>query len=339
MKRIILSSNNIENESLEFTEKQIKNIYYQAQTELELELQEYLDQFSESDTAKQNELNDTYKKYRNGIIAYAVYKTLKTNYEKWRINQIMTGVKWENIKGTLANSLLSASLLAENEINSHIFNSYYLNYNQIIYQFEKGALLAPLIPIYSKKSLKKLLKKNSSLLPQYNINKSDSIEWNKKKITSVIMQGILKGESIPKIAKRIRKVANMNYNASIRNARTASGAAANKAKIEGFKAIQKKGFAVKKRWISMVDNKTRHEHRLLMGQTVNLNESFKINGYEIKYPCDPEAAPEMIYNCRCSVVGIIEGYENVINAYQYKTNPNLNGMTLEEWKNSKSIYE
>lgn len=339
MKRIILSSNNIENESLKFTEKQIKNIYYQAQTELELELQEYLDQFFESDTAKQNELNDTYKKYRNGIIAYVVYKTLKTNYEKWRINQIMTGVKWENIKGTLANSLLSASLLAENEINSHIFNSYYLNYNQIIYQFEKGALLAPLIPIYSKKSLKKLLKKNSSLLPQYNINKSDSIEWNKKKITSAIMQGILKGESIPKIAKRIRKVANMNYNASIRNARTASGAAANKARLDSFNAIQKKGFTVKKRWISMVDNKTRHEHRLLMGQTINLNESFKINGYEIKYPCDPEAAPEMIYNCRCSLVGIIEGYENVINAYQYNTNPNLNGMTLEEWQNSKSIYE
>ena len=129
MKRIMLTSNDIEYEALRKTENQIRDIYDQAQIELEEELQNYLAQFNENDLKKQAELSDSYSKFKKGLITYIAYKGLKASYEKWRINQMMTGVKWENIKGTLANSLLNASLLAENKINSHIFNSYYLNYN------------------------------------------------------------------------------------------------------------------------------------------------------------------------------------------------------------------
>ena len=118
------------------------------------------------------------------------------------------------------------------------------------------------------------------------------------------------------------------------------------------------GIDLKQQWIATHDERTRHEHRLLMGQTVNLGEPFKIEGYELEYPCDPsaiknpkselktekavnviQAAPEMIYNCRCVIVGIIEGYEKTIEDFEYQKNPKLNGMSLEEWKNAKPVYE
>ena len=301
-------------------------------------------------------LDEAYKSYQNGIISYAEYLSQKKEYEKWFINQSMTGKRWEELKDTLASDLVNASLIAQSVINGHIAEAYTMNFNYTIYEMETTTFIDTFIPLYNKDAIEYIIRENPDLLPTYQINVSKALRWNKQKISSAVMQGILQGESMNAVAKRMRSVTNMDYKASIRNARTASGAAANKGKEESFKRIKDMGFDIKKQWISTLDGRTRHEHRLLMGQTVDLGQPFTVNGYELEYPCDPKAtlaeklgeekavsvikaAPEMIYNCRCVIVGVLAGYEKTIEDFNYQTNPKLNGMTLDEWKNAKPTYK
>ena len=268
----------------------------------------------------------------------------------------MTGKRWEALKDTLATDLTNASLIAQSIINGHIAEAYALNYNLTIYEMETTLFIDSFIPIYNRDAIEFIVKNNPNLLPAYQINVNKTLLWNKQKISSAIMQGILQGESMRTVAKRLSSVTTMDYNSSIRNARTASGAAANKGKEESFKRIKEKGFDIKKQWVSSLDSRTRHEHRLLMGQTVDLGQPFRVNGYELEYPCDPnaslteqlgeenavnviKAAPEMIYNCRCVIVGVLAGFEKTIEDFNYQINPKLNGMSLDEWRNAKPSYK
>ena len=357
-KRITLTSqqaSNLTNKELEEIEKKIRSIYKQATLEAEQKLKKHLEQFADKDKAKRDALDLVYKKYKKGNITYTEYRDAKNKYEKWYINQIMTGKRWESLKNTLAEDMVNASRIAESVINGHIADAYAINFNYMVYEFETTTFTDTFIPLYDKYAMEYILRENPDLLPQYKIDIPKQLKWNKQKINSAIMQGILQGESIDKMAKRLRSVTDMNYKASIRNARTASGAAANRGKIDSFNRIKDLGYNIKKQWISTLDNRTRHEHRLLMGQTVDLGEPFRIDGYELEYPCDPnaklkdllgsekavnviKAAPEMIYNCRCVIVGILEGFEKTIEDFNYQQNPKLNGMSLEEWRNAKPVY-
>ena len=67
-------------------------------------------------------------------------------------------------------------------------------------------------------------------------------------------------------------------------------------------------------------------------------EPFEVDGYEIRFPGDPEAEGFLVYNCRCTLVGQIEGYETDITTYR-DIDPSLGNMTYEEWKQSKPVYK
>lgn len=49
-------------------------------------------------------------------------------------------------------------------------------------------------------------------------------------------------------------------------------------------------------------------HRLLDQETAELDEPFEVEGYEIMYPGDPDADPEMVYHCRCKLTSALVKY-------------------------------
>ena len=58
-----------------------------------------------------------------------------------------------------------------------------------------------------------------------------------------------------------------------------------------------------KQWLTMKDERVRIAHALVDGQTVGIDEYFKVGGYEMLYPMDTSrgATPDMTQNCRCVV--------------------------------------
>lgn len=118
--------------------------------------------------------------------------------------------------------------------------------------------------------------------------------------------GLLKGESIPKLAKRIQKSLNSSMNRAILIARTENTRVQNQSREEVFKNATEKGIKLKKQWISAGDKRVRSSHQRLNGEIVNMNESFSNN---CEYPGDPNGGASEVCNCRCTFVALIEGVD------------------------------
>ena len=127
------------------------------------------------------------------------------------------------------------------------------------------------------------------------------MRWNTQKVNSAVLQGVLQGDSMPKIAKRLQSVTDMNKTSAIRNARTSVTGAECKGRQDSYEQAQKDGIELQREWIATKDYRTRHSHIMLDGQLVGVDEPFKSEFGDIMYPGDPTARPENVYNCRCTV--------------------------------------
>jgi hypothetical protein len=147
-------------------------------------------------------------------------------------------------------------------------------------------------------------------------------------------QGILQGESIPKLATRLAKeVGDSDRKAAIRNARTMATGAQNAGRVDSYKRAEDMGIEMEQEWRATLDMRTRHEHIQLDGQRQKVGEPFTVDGYEILFPGDPSAEGFLVWNCRCTLRGVVAGLEP--QARKYRDESALEGLTYDEWKAQK----
>lgn len=128
-------------------------------------------------------------------------------------------------------------------------------------------------------------------------------------LQSDLMTGLLKGESINDIAKRIKGTIESNDLApAIRIARTETTYAQNSARQSVGEYGKKHGFNILKQWVATSDGRTRDEHSDADGQFVPVDEPFEVGGEELMFPGDFSlgASAWNTVNCRCTVVYIID---------------------------------
>lgn len=327
---------------LEELEKKIRKEYTQATKEVEEKLQDYLRRFEKKDAIRKEYVAKQYEKYKAGEISYAKYKGIQSEYTQWRIGQIAIGERWEEMRDTLAEDLTDTYGKARSMIEGYMPEVYALNHNYATFLVESESLVNTSYTLYDAQTVERLIKENPRLLPNtrfhsatYEKMRQKDYKWNQQKITSAITQGIVQGESIPKIAKRFRSVAEMDYKASIRDARTSITSAQNAGRVEAMHRAEDMGIKMLKQWLATIDDRTRHEHRVLDGQRQYVDEPFEVDGYQIMYPADPSAEPEMVYNCRCTMVTAFDGYDKQVT--DFDIDERLGDMTYNEWKKSKDI--
>ena len=127
---------------------------------------------------------------------------------------------------------------------------------------------------------------------------------------SELLQGILQGESIPKIARRMENVVGMNRDSAVRNARTMVTGAQNSGRMDGMRRAENMGIILKRIWMSAEDGRVRKAHRELDGQVRGMDEPFVNALGDIMYPGDPHAKPANVYNCRCTLGTDIIGFRD-----------------------------
>ena len=175
--------------------------------------------------------------------------------------------------------------------------------------------------------MRQRIKEGDIQMPKKKISVPEDKRWNTKYINSQVTQGIVQGESMDKIADRIfpeimaksdtdgktskqmAELLNRNRQAAIRNARTLVNGVENKGRQDRYNDLERKGCVIKKIWIATEDNRTREWHADMDGQEVDNDEMFiDGNGNELEYPGDPNAEPETVYNCRCTMRAEIRAY-------------------------------
>ena len=131
-----------------------------------------------------------------------------------------------------------------------------------------------------------------------------------------VLQGILQGEPMEKIAGRLYKDTEMNEAAAIRNARTMVTGAENKGRQDSYARAEADGLILQKEWVSTNDGRTRHSHAMLDGAIVDQDKKFE-NG--LMYPGDPSGRPEEVYNCFVGETKVASD-SDVVRSYKHKYN-------------------
>lgn len=277
---------------LKSLEHRLQKEYKKASKQVEAKMHEYLANFERQDVIMAERL-------KAGEIT-------KKQYMKWRSESMMMTKRWETLSSDLANAYANSGKIAEAMIRDNAYDIYALNFNFGTFEVESTAGVDTVFTLYDRNTVKRLVKDNPTLLPPPGKKTSEAIargelkRWNRRQIQSVMTQSILQGEPIPKIAKRLAEtVGERNMHSAIRNARTMTTSAENAGRLDSYRRAKDMGIEVMKTWVATLDSRTRHTHRMIDGETVDVDEPFS-NG--LMFPADPDGDPEEVYNCRCTLV-------------------------------------
>ena len=299
-------------------EKRIAKIYADTLAEAKDKLSVVLAEFRELDEKKAQAVTDG--------------KLSKKAYTAWRQELLGKEKHLRDMIDVLTEDFTNADKIAMKIVNGEAKDVYALNANYAAYDIEKKANANLSWTLYDHSTVERLIREEPNLLPLPSVDVPVDKRWNHKHITAAINRGILLGDPIQDIAKRLVTVASMDLNAAIRSARTATTAAECAGRIDTYKYAQSIGIEMEQEWLATLDGRTRHEHRLLDGQRVAVGEAFHVGGASIRYPGDPQAPGYLIYNCRCTVIGEIKGLEDDDSDDHRK---HMIGTTYEEWKAGK----
>ena len=249
-------------------------------------------------------------------------------YTAWRKDQALHNDQLKALKKTLTQDLTAVDKMAMAYVNQVPAGVYAEGMNFATYEIEHGAKADTSFTLYNKNTVMELVANEPDLLPHAAFDKAKDTAWNSRHVTSAVTHAVLQGQTVPQLAASIAGIAAMDQRAAMKAARTAITSAHSLGKLKGYERAADMGIGVKKQWLAALDSRTRGSHRHLDGETVGLDEEFS-NG--LKYPGDPDGPGSEVYNCRCTLVPVVDGieYDEVERASK------LGDMSYEEWKNGK----
>ena len=285
-------------EKLEEMEKRLSAIYSRADKEITKKYNELLQKIAIEDR-KKRELVKT-------------GKLSEDEYKKWRKKKLLYEKQAKERANEIAAELSRVNEMAMAYVNGELPDIYGLNYNAL--ENAVKGIEGYSFTLVDADTARNLALSDETLLPYKYIDGKKDVRWNTKKINAEVLQGILQGESIPDIAKRLSNVTEMNKTAAIRNARTTVTSAENKGRLDSHKRAEEDGIILEEKWVATKDSRTRHSHAMLNGETKKTNEKFS-NGLE--YPGDPNGRPEEVYNCFVGETKVAPD-SDVVRSYKHK---------------------
>lgn len=117
-----------------------------------------------------------------------------------------------------------------------------------------------------------------------------------------LVEGMAAGESIPKLAARVRAAAGVSTARATVIARTESMAARNRGAYDEMSTAAALGVVTSKTWLATHDARTRLSHVQADGQTVPFGSKFTVGGWPAEHPHDVLLPAEERVNCRCTLL-------------------------------------
>lgn len=282
-------------------EQRLRGIYSQAHHEIGVAWTKYMEKVNAElkplqeayDLAKRSGDRDEIRRTGMALGRAQREKTIHNKY-------------YRDLTEQLASEISRVNGQAIAYVNSVLPDSYARSYNEMakgINSATKGYSFA----LVDSGTVRNLATSDKTLLPYKTVNGQKDVRWNTQKVNAQVMQGILQGESVDKIANRLSDVLEMNEASAMRNARTSVTSAQNKGRFDMLDNAAQNGIIVKKEWVAALDDHTRESHADMDGELQDYDEEFS-NG--LMFPGDPDGPPEEVYNCRCRmgfhVVGVVD---------------------------------
>lgn len=276
---------------LESLEERLGDIYTQAYEDVKKKADDYFARFAVKDKAKRD--------------LVAAGKMSKDEYSTWRRNQMLSGKRWTDLRDQLAQDLTNVNKIAAGMVRGELNEVFAINANYSEYLIENGMRMNYGFTLYDRNTVANLVMNDPDIIPwKHDVDVPADLRWNRQMITSHITQGILQGESIPHLSKRLLKTVNNDRVAAVRTARTAVTSAQNAGRQAVYDKAKSMGLNLQKEWLATLDGRTRHDHGMADGQRVPLDGKFTVGGHKMKYPGDMSAPGWLVYNCRCTTITV-----------------------------------
>lgn len=307
------------------TEWRLSRVYHQAARDIE----EKMDAWQKAHEKRE-------AKYRQQV---RDGKLTQADFDAWMRGQVFQGQQWQARKAQIQEVLLNADRAAAQIVNEGKLGVFAANANYMGYELERGAGVNTGFSLYDEQTVARLIKSDPQILPKAapGVQKDKAYSHYNKLLNISVTNGIIQGESIKEIARRIaRETGEKTYSSAVRNARTAYTGAQNAGRIEGLHQAQRLGINVKKQWMATLDSHTRDAHAELDGQVRDVDDPFEVDGYTIDYPGDPTAEGKLVYNCRCTLVYVYPDYPSDMQRRAADTSEVVGDMTYREWEKWKA---
>ena len=298
------TAHRLTDEKLEEMEKRLSAIYSRAEKEIGKRWKEYLAESQE----EIDELQKAYELEKKGGDAKEIRKA-GIALSRAKKDRTLMNNRFKALTETTAAQLANVNKTALAYVNGELPEVYSINYNAL--EQSVNGVGGYSFALIDADTVKNLATTDKSLLPYKQLDEKADIRWNVKKMNAEVLQGILQGEPMDKIAGRLSKVTGMNETAAIRNARTMVTGAENKGRQDSYKRAEKDGIVMKREWLATNDSRTRHWHAELDGVEVGVDEPWHNEFGDIMFPGDPSADPANTYNCRCSMAANVIGFKKV----------------------------
>ncbi|HBK7192934.1 phage head morphogenesis protein [Enterococcus faecium] len=260
-------------------------------------------------TAKQYQKTDSqlFNLYRKQLID--IKKKLKhytDNADNLSFSTRLEVERLFNIAKDIDTILSSSYPSIEEAIKAYSAGQAQQGYYGVWYSIEQSQNIVLQLPLINHNYVMNLVnapvagKRLSKRLYQYRDKLADNITQN-------IITGLFEGKSYAEIARRVNEETEASYKQALRIARTEGGRTQSKTTQKGYIEAKKKGIELRKKWLSTLSKTTRHSHRKLDGQIVDVEEKFASpSGHKAEGPRLFGVASEDIA-CRCTTIEIVDG--------------------------------
>ena len=291
-------------ELLDKMERRLRAIYTRASREIGEAWEAYL---REAGT----EIADLQRQYQEAKAANddKLTRQLSKSLQKAKRERTLMDKRYRELTQQTAEQLAHVNKTATAYINNNLPEVYAMNYNATGEAF--NGIGGYSFTLTDADTIRNLVESDSSLLPMRELDFAKDVAWNIEKMNAEVLQGILQGEPIDKIADRLTQVIGMNLRSAISAARTMVTSAENKGRQDGFERAAAMGIILEREWIATSDGRTRDWHRELDGVTVGVDEPFENAIGKIMYPGDPSANGANVWNCRCTIAAKVLGFKSV----------------------------
>lgn len=284
-------------EILSAIERRIESTYDRAIDELDKAAAKFWKDFDRQD-----------RKWWKKMQADPDNKALEDEWRRWRRDQLLTGERFDPIREECIRQIENARYSTLSYVNGRMAEVYALNYNNVGSTLYEG-LAGYSFSLMDAATVRNLALTDNRLLPYRVVDGKKVASWSSRSIRAEITQGIIQGDSIPNIAKRLGRVVDMDAKAATRTARTMVTSAENKGRMDALHKAEEDGIQLVKKWIATNDNRTRDAHAELDGVEIPMDEPFVNSIGPIMFPGDPDADPENVYNCRCALAARVIGFK------------------------------
>lgn len=305
-------------------EKNLEEIYSEAEKDIQDKLTTFMSKYSAKNQIKLDKLS--------------AGEITQEEYNNWVQGQIFQKKQWQNKHDQIIGVMTNTNKVAVNMVNGSMYGVFAFNSNYQAYQIEKGFGINFGFGLYDTSTVTNLIKNDPQILPKWKINEKKDYIWNSKKVNNAITQGIIQGESLDKITKRISTgLCAQNENLMKTFARTGMTQAQNAGRYQRQMDAKQLGINLVKEWMSTLDGRTRDSHRHMDGEKIKVGDKWHPQKFSngCRYPGDPEGPPREVYNCRCTLVADLVDYPAEYERYDNIDGKPIKNMTYDEWATAK----